>query len=127
MSDGMADFTWPEPPDPNEPCAYAQEFDAFCQALLRHVEETPAQRLELALAEAKLNLIDRYCDYLTDTPASHTNAAGRRKHRCITEVLQDTIRTLRLVQRSRMPPRLGYGQADPPRQPRFGLPIRDPE
>jgi hypothetical protein len=90
-------------PDASAPCSYATAFATYSDALLAHLTEVKAAALSEACGLAKMQLIDRYADYLTDTPVNHTNAAGRKKHPCIVDVLNDTIRAIRLRERS-MPP-----------------------
>lgn len=114
-------LSWPEKADPAAPCAYAVEFQAFCDTLLAHLEGLKAAELEVALANAKRELLDRYLDFVTDTPVGHTNAAGRKAstHRCIVDVLNDTGRHLRLRDRSLPPPPL---VAKPKKQPKPDAP-----
>src|SRR4051812_6622479 len=90
-------------PDASVPCSYATAFSAYADALLAQLNEVKPAALPDACGLAKLQLIDRYADYLTDTPVNHTNAAGRKKHPCIVEVLNDAIRSIRLRERS-IPP-----------------------
>lgn len=103
-------YARPPRPDPNGPCDYAAAFDTYCTALLSKLTALPQWKLEIGIAEAKMNLLDRYCDFLTDTPAKHTNAAGKRQHRCIVEVLNDVARQIRQMQRMRLPPAIGVGR-----------------
>lgn len=108
MGVGVEDLlglSWPDKPDPSAPCSYAAEFQAFCDTVLSQLDDLTPAALEVAIANAKRELFDRYLDFVTDTPPGHTNAAGRKasKHRCIVAVLNDTGRTIRMRERT-LPP-----------------------
>jgi hypothetical protein len=100
-------FPPPEsPPDPDGRCPYADEFDASCQSLLdeltRHAPRHAGES-ELVLRWAKSELLDRYADFLTDTPPGHTNPAGEEAHACIDTVFVEAVKALRRFQRG-LPP-----------------------
>ncbi len=97
---------WAERPDPVASCPYAEGFAAYCAVLLTSLARVKPANLEVAIAEVKRELLDRYMDFLTDTPPGHANAAGRKKHRCIVDVLNDTAREIRWRERSLPPPKL---------------------
>ena len=99
----------PEPtpaPTVDAPCVYAEDLATACQGLLellrqhapRHSGESDA-----TLRWAKAALLDRYADFLTDTPLGHTNPAGEEVHRCIEDVFIETVKAIRRFQRS-LPP-----------------------
>ncbi len=113
----LLDLTWPQQRDPQEPCSYAADFEAFCTQLLAQLTEISEGDLEIAFAQAKVLLLDRYCDFLTDTPPHHANARGTKKHRCLVDVLNHTVRQIRLHQRSRIPPKLIKHKAPDPEGP----------
>ncbi len=95
MDETLTSVTWRSKPDPKAPCAYAVEFAAFCEACISRLDTTPPGQLPEALLYLKAELFDRYCDFLTDTPVNHTNAAGKRTHRCIDDVFHDAARQVR--------------------------------
>ena len=105
------------PADATAACGAAEGFAGFCEALLARLDQVKAADLEVGFAQAKLLLLERYADYLTDTPPSHTNAAGRRKHRCLTEVLNETVKAIRQRHRQALPPRLALPPKLPPVPP----------
>lgn len=94
------------PPDPAARCEYAEGLDAFCQTLLAqlaHHAPRHAGESDTTLRWVKSALLDRYADYLTDTPPGHTNPAGEEEHTCIEAVFTETVKAIRRFQRS-LPP-----------------------
>ena len=94
----------PPPPDPTERCEYGKGLAVFCQALLARLDGLPPDVAEENLRWLKAELLDRYADFLTDTPPVHANAAGSPAHECIADVLDATVKAIRLRQRS-LPPK----------------------
>jgi hypothetical protein len=93
---------------PAETCAYAQALEAFGAALCTTLWGTPAKRFEDALIDAKARLADRWFETSLAAPQHHTNAAGKRAHRCCDAVLKDQMAQLRELARLTLPPpRLG--------------------
>jgi hypothetical protein len=92
--------------EPAARCEYAEGLASFGQVLLaqltqhapRHSGESDA-----TLRWVKSQLLDRYADYLTDTPPGHTNPAGEEEHACIEAVFTETVKAIRRFQRS-LPP-----------------------
>lgn len=100
------DLAWPATPDPAVLCAHAEAFAAYCDALLKRLDQVKAADRETGFVQAKLLLVDAYADHLADLPVNHTNAAGRKKHRCLGDVLNETVKAIRERQRQALPPRL---------------------
>jgi hypothetical protein len=119
----------PTPPrDPQRPCEFAVDLQAFCDELVQQLDDVPSNKLERKIAEAKVNLVDRYADFLADAPHGHVNAAGQAAHRCIDDVFKHTVGHIRRLQRLRLPPKFGF--ADPPLQERpnpVGIRLREPD
>lgn len=93
-------------PDPDGPCQYAEELAGFCQALLEQLtQHAPrhAGESDPVLRWVKSELLDRYADFLTDTPPHHVNPAGQEAHRCIDGVFVETAKAIRRFQRT-LPP-----------------------
>ena len=105
------------PVHPDAACSFAEGFAQYCEALLANLDKVKAPELEVGYAQAKVLLLERYADFLTDTPINHTNAAGRKKHRCLTEVLNETIKTIRERQRQALPPKLAVAPKPKPVAP----------
>ena len=100
-------FPPPEPPpDPEGRCAYADEFDAYCENLLgqlaRHAPRHAGEG-EATLRWVKAELLDRYADFLTDTPPGHANPAGEESHPCIETIFVAAVKAIRRYQRA-LPP-----------------------
>jgi hypothetical protein len=93
-------------PDLEGECQYAEDLASFCQMLLeqltRHAPRHAGER-DTVLQWVKSELLDRYADFLTDTPPHHVNPAGQETHRCIDGVFVETVKTIRRFQRS-LPP-----------------------
>jgi hypothetical protein len=118
----------PPPRDPQRPCEFAVDLQAFCDELVGQLADVPPNKLERKIAEAKLNLVDRYVDFLVDAPPGHVNAAGQRDHRCIDDVFKQSISQIRRLQRLRLPPK--FGSADAPMREQanpVGIRLREPD
>ena len=97
----------PQPvPGPGSRCDYAEGLDAYCQTLLAQLtQHAPrhAGESDVTLRWAKSELLDRYADFLTDTPPGHTNPAGEEAHECIDVDFVAAVKAIRRFQRS-LPP-----------------------
>lgn len=94
-------------PDPNGPCQYAEDLASFCQTLLAQLtQHAPrhAGESDNVLRWVKAALLDRYADFLTDTPPHHVNPAGLEAHRCIADIFIETLKAIRHFQRTLPPP-----------------------
>ncbi len=97
----------PSPPAAlDAPCVYAEELATSCQGLLEQLRQHAPRHSgegEATLRWVKAALLDRYADFLTDTPPGHTNPAGEEVHRCINAIFIETVTAIRRFQRA-LPP-----------------------
>jgi hypothetical protein len=87
----------PSPPDPAARCDYAEGLASFCRFLLDELTHHAPRHA------GESELLDRYADFLTDTPPGHTNPAGEEAHECIDTVFVAATKALRRFQRA-LPP-----------------------
>lgn len=98
--------TPPPPPEFDAPCVYAEDLATSCQALLELLRQHAPRHSgesDQTLRWVKAALLDRYADFLTDTPPGHTNPAGEEVHCCIEDIFIETVKAIRRFQRS-LPP-----------------------
>lgn len=78
-------------------CDHAEDFSAWAEDLVAKVKTEPDQ---VAVNQAKVQLIDRYFDWRSTVPKSHRNRISETGHTCIFHVFEKTYQALRAIELS---------------------------
>lgn len=100
-------------------CTWAREFESWTRDLVKSVQASPSTE---RINQAKLGLLDRYYEWRARTPVQHKRPDGKRgKHRCISEVMDETYNKLQAEALKLNPPLLSK-----PPKPKKPLPPPPP-
>lgn len=89
---------------PTEDCQYAEAIDAYGEQLCVTLRRTPPEHVPDALIHAKACLVDQWFEATMAAPRTHTNAAGKRRHRCCDQALKTQMEHIRELARLTLPP-----------------------
>ncbi len=92
-------------------CAFAEHFLEWAEDLAAEATDGSDQ---VAVNQAKVQLLDRYFEWRATVPKTHRNRVSESGHTCIFHVFEGTYYVLRAVELSLTPPLLFIPEPPPP-------------